>query len=88
MSCILEISKDLTAHAGKDIDKVVARCISQDTYVDKGATEGDEETAKRLIGYVLSNEDGSLSYSGTLSQIFKKGGLNSRFFQNYSLRFG
>ena len=69
-SCILEISKDLMAHAGKDIDEVVAMAISEDTYVDDGATEGDEETARRLIGDVSTNEDGSLSYSGTLAQIF------------------
>ena len=29
----------------------------------------------RLIGDVSTNEDGSLSYSGTLSQIFEKGGF-------------
>ena len=27
-SCILEIAKDLTAHAGEDIDEVAAKCIS------------------------------------------------------------
>ena len=57
-SCILKISKDLTAHAGKDIDEVAARCISPDSYVDNGATGGDEETANRLIGEVSINEDG------------------------------
>ena len=70
LSCILEISKDLTAHDGKDIDKVVARCISQDTYVNDGATGGDEEIANRLIGEVWINEDSLLTYTGTLSQIF------------------
>ena len=49
--------------------------ISEDTYVDNGATGGDEETARRLIGDISNNEDGSLSYSGTLAQIFKKGGF-------------
>merc|ERR1711867_341577 len=74
-SCVLEISKDLTAHAGKNIDEVVATAISEDTYVDDGATGGDKEIARRLIGDVLTNEDGSLSYSRTLAQIFKKGGF-------------
>ena len=59
-SCILKISKDLTAHARNDIDEVAAMAISEDTYVDNGTTGGDEETAKRLIGDVLNNEDGSL----------------------------
>ena len=71
----MEISKDLTAQAGKDIDEVAAVAISEDTYVDDGATGGDEETVMRMIGDVSINEDGSLSYSGTLSQIFEKGGF-------------
>ena len=75
-SCILEIAKDLTAHAGKDIDEVGAKCISQDKYVADGATGGDQETADRLIGEVSINEDGSLTYTGTLSQIFQKGGFH------------
>ena len=74
-SCILEISKDLTAHAGKDIDEVAAKAISEDTYKDNCATGRDKETARRLIGDMSTNEDGSLSYTGTLLQIFKKGGL-------------
>ena len=71
----MEISKDLTAQAGKDINEVAAVTISKDTYVDDGATGGDEETVMRMIGDVSMNEDGSLSYSGTLSQIFEKGGF-------------
>ena len=74
-SCVLEIAKELTALAGEDIDKVAARSISQDTYVDNGAMGGDEETAERLIGEVSTKDDGSLTYTGTLSQIFKKGGF-------------
>ena len=75
-SCVLEIAKDLTALAGEDINKVTARCISKDTYVDDGALGGDKETADRLIGEVSINEDGSLTYTGTLSQIFQKGGFH------------
>ena len=71
----MEISKDLTAHADKDIDEVAAIAISEDTYVDDGATGGDEETVMRMIGDISINEDSSLSYSGTLSQIFEKGGF-------------
>ena len=74
-SCVLEIAKDLTALAGEDIDKVAARCISKNTYMDDGATSGDEETADKLIGEVSINEDGLLTYTGTLSQIFQKGGF-------------
>ena len=39
-SCNLEIAKNLTALAGEDIDKVAARCILKDTYVNDGATGG------------------------------------------------
>ena len=57
----------MTALAGEDIDKVAARSISQDTYVDDGARGGDEETAERLIVEVSTKDDGSLAYTGTLS---------------------
>ena len=43
--------------------------------MDDGATDGDKETANRLICEVLINEDGSLTYTGTLSKIFQKGGF-------------
>jgi len=36
----------------------------------------DKETAEGLIGEVSTNEDGSLTYTGILSQIFKKGGFH------------
>ena len=75
-SCVLEIAKDLTAHAGQDINEVAAKCISKDMYVDDGATGGDKETAEKLIGEVSTNDDGSLTYTGTLSQIFKKEGFH------------
>ena len=75
-SCVLEIAKELTALAGEDINKVATRCISKDTYVDNGAMGGDKETANRLIGEVSINEDGSLTYTGTLSKIFQKGGFH------------
>ena len=44
-SCVLKIAKDLTALAWEDIDKVAARSISKDTYVDDGVTGEEEETA-------------------------------------------
>ena len=47
----------------------------EDTYVDDGATGGNKETVARMIGDVLVSEDRSLLYSGTLSQIFLKGGF-------------
>ena len=75
-SCTLEICKDLTAKAGEHIDPVAAKAITEDTYVDDGATGGDEETAQRMIGEVSIQDDGSLSYTGTLSKIFELGGFN------------
>ena len=71
----MEISKDLTAQADKDMDEVAAVAISEDTYVDNDATGGDELMVMRMIGDISIKEDSSLSYSGTLSQIFEKGGF-------------
>ena len=69
-SCVLEIAKELTELAGEDIDKVAARSIARDTYIDNGAMGGDKETAERLIGEVSTKDDGLLAYTGTLSHIF------------------
>ena len=74
-SCILEICKDLAAEAGEEIDPEAAKAIREDTYVDDGATGGTEESVSRMIGEVTEEKDGSLSYSGTLSQIFQKAGF-------------
>ena len=71
-SCILEIAKDLTAHAGGDIDEVAAKCISKDTYVDNGATGRDKETAQRLIGDVFINKDGLLTELALSLKYWKK----------------
>ena len=75
-SCVLEICKDLAAEAGEHIDPEAARAIREDTYVDDGATGGSEETARRMIGEVKEEDDGTLKYTGTLAQIFKKAGFS------------
>lgn len=79
-SCILEICKDLAAEAGEEIDPEAARAIREDTYVDDGATGGTEESVNRMVGDVSVKEDGSLAYSGTLSQIFQKAGFTPKMF--------
>ena len=65
----LEVAKDLTAEAGRDIDPVAADKIEEDCYVDDGLTGGSVEEVARFKGVKLA--DGS--FSGTIPQIFAKG---------------
>ena len=71
-SCILEICKDLAADASQDIDPEAARAIREDTYIDNGATRGSKEAVRRMITDITKDKDGSLTYSGTISRIFKR----------------
>ena len=43
--------------------------------VDDGAGKGTKETVDRLIGEETSDDEGNLSYSGTVAQIFALGGF-------------
>ena len=70
----LEIGRNLTADAGKEIDQVASKKIKGDTYVDDGITGGSNEQVEKMKGERL--EDGS--YTGTLAQIFKKGKLKMK----------
>ena len=65
----LEVAKDLTAEAGREIDPVAADRIKEDCYVDDGLTGGSVEEVARFKGLKLA--DGS--FSGTIPQIFAKG---------------
>ena len=65
----LEVAKDLTAEAGRDIDPIAADRIKEDCYVDDGLTGGSVEEVARFKGLKLA--DGS--FSGTIPQIFAKG---------------
>ena len=74
-SCIMELAKSDAAEAGTHIDPVAARAIREDTYVDDGATGGSEEAVTKMIGEVHEKPDGSLTYTGTLSQILGNAGF-------------
>ena len=65
----LEVAKDLTAEAGRDIDPVAADRIQEDLYVDDGLTGGTVEEIARFKGVKLA--DGN--FSGTMPRIFAKG---------------
>ena len=65
----LEVSKDLTADDGRDIDPVAADKIKEDTYVDDGITGGTVEEVARFKGE--KSFDGT--FTGTMPQIFAKG---------------
>ena len=71
---LLEIARNMTAEAGKDIDPVAARKIKDDSYVDDNLSGGTAEEVSRMKGERLA--DGS--YSGTFRQILEKGNLKAK----------
>ena len=72
--CGLEVAKEMVADAGKDIDEETCEMIKK-IYVDDGAGGGEEEVVEKLIGEESIDENGKCSYTGTVSQIFARGGF-------------
>ena len=71
---LLEIGRDKTADAGKDIDPTAARKIKDDSYVNDNVSGGTYEEVRRMKGSRLP--DGS--YSGTMRQILDLGNLRMK----------
>ena len=71
---LLEISRNLLAENGRDIDPVAANRLINDSYVDDGVTGGSYQEVVRMKGERL--EDGR--YSGTLGQILDRGNFRMK----------
>ena len=67
----LEVAKNLVAESGRDIDSAAVDMIKRD-YIDDGFGGGSEEDVDRLMGEV-EDEDGKISFRGTVSQIMSQG---------------
>ena len=72
-TCGLEVAKQKVAKVGAVIDERVALMVEKG-YVDDGCGGGDKEFVDYLIGE-QTNVDGSLEYSGKVSQILALGGF-------------
>ena len=70
----LEIGRNMTAEAGKDIDPVASKKIEEDCYVDDGVTGGSKAEVQRMKGVRL---EGGF-YTGTLSEILARGKLKAK----------
>ena len=70
----LEVSKNMIADIGHDIDEEACKKIKEDMYVDDGVSGGSEEEVKRMVG----DKDEHGNFDGTLSRILKRG--------NYSIK--
>ena len=55
-----------------EIDKDTAKKITDDSYVDDNLSGGSKEEVDCMIGEVNKSENGSLEYSGTVSQILSR----------------
>ena len=70
----LEIGRDMTADAGRDIDEVAAEKIKNSSYVDDGVLGGPKADVDRMKGTRLA--DGT--YDGTISRILARGKLKPK----------
>ena len=70
----LEIGRDMTAEAGRDIDPIAADKIINDSYVEDGVNGDTKAEVERMKG----NRLGDGCYSGTLGQILDKGKLKMK----------
>ena len=75
---ILEVGKDMAAELGKSIDPQAASIISEDSYCDDGLGGGSEEDVTRMMGECTVKEDGTLSFSGTLSSVLATVGFKPK----------
>ena len=70
----LEVARDLTAEAGRQIDPIAADKIIKDSYVDDGVTGGTTEEVERMKG--VRQEDGK--FNGTIPRILNTGNLSTK----------
>ena len=69
----MELTKKKTTVKAKHIDKVAAKKIDKDSFVDDISTGGTEEECKRFKG---KEDPVSLVCDGTMPQILSEGGLD------------
>ena len=65
----LEVSKNLLADLGLDIDEEACKKIKEDMYVDDGVTGGKKCDVQRMVG----NRDDEGNFDGTIPRILKRG---------------
>ena len=65
----LEVSKNMIADLGLDIDEEACKKIKEDMYVDDGVTGGKKLDVERMVG----NRDEDGNFDGTLPTILRKG---------------
>ena len=68
-SVFLELGKGKIADVGQEIDPQAAEQLEKCGYVDDVAGGGSEEDVKRMRGDLVVEQDGKLTFTGTVSQI-------------------
>ena len=66
---ILEEGKERAVEEGGHLDLLASKAISEDSYCDDGLTGGSAEEVSRMIGDCSKEEDGTLTYSGTIAKV-------------------
>ena len=70
----MEVAKRKVVEMGADIDEEAVKMMQLGTYVDDETAGGSPEDLERMVGDV-TEVDGEYHYSGTIAQIYKKGGF-------------
>ena len=65
----LEIGKKMAAQLGLELDPLLCQQLRSMSYVDDGLGGGEESEMRRMRGDAVFAEDGTISYTGTVTQV-------------------
>ena len=68
-SVLLELSKEIAAEVGRDIDPLLAVQFVLMSYVDDGLIGGSQQDVERMRGELSVTETGALTYTGTITRM-------------------
>ena len=68
-SVLLELSKEIAAEVGRDIDPILAVQFVLMSYVDDGLFGGSQADVDRMRGELKVTESGALTYTGTITKM-------------------
>ena len=68
-SVLLELSKEIAAEVGRDIDPILAVQFVLMSYVDDGLFGGSQADVDRMRGELCVTESGALTYTGTITRM-------------------
>ena len=74
----LELGKKITADLGRSIDPQACNLLQEAMFVDDFLGGGSPEEVQRMRGRAEKDQDGKVTYTGTLSQILSTTGFQTK----------